>query len=61
VTTEDIDIFDRAARAAGLKMIRDARSDSNPETSESSLLAWNIYDEPEAAGFRAPPRFGPDT
>lgn len=44
-----IEAWTAAARANGLRMIRDARPSPDDDDGETDLLAWMINDEPEAA------------
>lgn len=45
--------WDRAAQAAGLKVIRRPAADPRQDIGKKHLLAWSHWDEPDAAG-RAP-------
>jgi hypothetical protein len=45
--------WDRAAQAAGLKIIRRPLADPKADIGRKDLLAWSHWDEPDAAG-RAP-------
>lgn len=49
----DPESWDRAAKAAGLKIIRRPLGDPKRDIGRTDLLAWSHWDEPDAAG-RAP-------
>ena len=49
----DPESWDRAAKAAGLKIIRRPLADPKRDIGRTDLLAWSHWDEPDAAG-RAP-------
>lgn len=49
----DAESWDRAAKAAGLKIIRRPLADPKRDIGRTDLLAWSHWDEPDAAG-RAP-------